>query len=141
MLQLPCKLYNQLIYFLLKPANVSSKHSSIDFSRAKSKVIYLTSTIKLLTLKRLLLHKCKLFLMCVLFHHTTSITKTRRENKVLANIIFIMKVFISSPYLQLANPNAKMCLYLYAISKIRWRIYKYLHYNKKQPWCSRYMSK
>ena len=119
MLQLPCKLYNQLIYFLLKPANVNSKRSSIDFSRAKSKVIYLTSTIKLLTLKRLLLHKCKLFLMCVLFHHTTSITKTRRENKVLANIIFIMKVFISSPYLQLANPNAKMCLNLYAISKIR----------------------
>ena len=107
MLQLPCKLYNQLIYFLLKPANVSSKHSSIDFSRAKSKVIYLTSTIKLLTLKGLLLHKWKLFLMCGFLYHTTSITKTRSEIKVLANIIFIMKVFISSPYLQLAIPMPK----------------------------------
>ena len=45
-------------------------------------------------------------------------TKTRRKTKLLANIIFIMKVFISSPYLQLADLNAKMCLYLYAISKI-----------------------
>ena len=119
MLQLPCKLNNQLIHFLLKPANVSSKHSSIDFSRAKSKVIYLTSTIKLLTLKKLLLHKCKLFLMCVLFLPHYQYNKNKYRKQGIGPYYFHYESFHLLSIFATSDPNAKICLYLYAISKIR----------------------